>query len=80
MDGANGQTRDNAAHMGSLTQLRVGSLVGEALGIDYVPESQTPWQEIQRNLVGQLGDGAILEGAEAFQRIAETRGLPRDNH
>ena len=36
MDGANGQTRDNAAHMGSLTQLRVGSLVGEALGIDPV--------------------------------------------
>jgi dihydroxy-acid dehydratase len=44
------------------------------------PASQTPWQEIQRNLVGQLGAGAILEGAEAFQRIAETRGLPRDNH
>jgi len=44
------------------------------------PASQTPWQEIQRSLVGQLGDGAILEGAEAYQRIAQTRGLPRDNH
>ena len=44
------------------------------------PPSQTPWQEIQRNLVGQLQDGAILEGAEAYQRIAQTRGVPRHNH
>jgi dihydroxy-acid dehydratase len=44
------------------------------------PPSQTPWQAIQRQLVGQLETGAILEGAEEFQRIAQTRGLPRDNH
>ncbi len=44
------------------------------------PPSQTPWQEIQRGLVGQMETGAILEGAESFQRIAQTRGLPRDNH
>ncbi|MCW2368565.1 IlvD/Edd family dehydratase [Sphingobium sp. B11D3D] len=44
------------------------------------PASQTPWQEIQRSLVGQLDKGAILEGSEQFQRIAQTRGLPRDNH
>ncbi|SOB86427.1 dihydroxy-acid dehydratase [Sphingomonas guangdongensis] len=44
------------------------------------PASQTPWQEIQRSLVGQMETGAILEGAEAYQRIAQTRGLPRDNH
>jgi dihydroxy-acid dehydratase len=44
------------------------------------PRSQTPWQEIQRAIVGQLQSGAILEGAEAFQRIAQTRGLPRDSH
>jgi len=44
------------------------------------PEAQTPWQAIQRELVGQLGDGAILEGSETFQRIAQTRGLPRDSH
>ena len=30
------------------------------------PPSQTPWQQIQRATVGQLADGAILEGAEAF--------------
>jgi dihydroxy-acid dehydratase len=44
------------------------------------PASQTPWQMIQRQLVGQLESGAILEGAEKFQRIAQTMGLPRDNH
>jgi xylonate dehydratase len=42
--------------------------------------SQTPWQEIQRSLVGQLGTGAILEGAEKFQQIDRTFGVPRDNH
>jgi dihydroxy-acid dehydratase len=45
-----------------------------------VPASQTPWQEIQRALVGQLNTGAILEGAEKYQRIAQTVGIPRDNH
>lgn len=44
------------------------------------PESQTPWQEIQRAIVGQFDQGAILEGSERFQRIAQTRGLPRDSH
>ncbi len=44
------------------------------------PASQTPWQEIQRAVVGQLNTGAILEGAEKYQRIAQTMGLPRDNH
>ena len=44
------------------------------------PASQTPWQAIQRGLVGQMESGAILEGAEQFQRIAQQRGLPRDSH
>lgn len=44
------------------------------------PPSQTPWQEIQRKFVGQLDSGAILEGSEKYQRIAQTMGLPRDNH
>jgi dihydroxy-acid dehydratase len=52
----------------------------DAAGGYQYPSSQTPWQEIQRGLVGQLGDGMILEGTEAYQRIAQTRGLPRDNH
>ena len=44
------------------------------------PASQTPWQAIQRSMVGQLESGAILEGAERFQRLAQTAGIPRDNH
>ena len=51
----------------------------EAGGYAY-PRSQTPWQAIQRSLVGQLESGAILEGAEQFQRLAQDAGLPRDNH
>ncbi|ETX29313.1 IlvD/Edd family dehydratase [Roseivivax isoporae] len=39
---------------------------------------QTPWQEIYRTHVGQLGEGGCLELATAYQRIA--RDLPRDNH
>ena len=52
----------------------------EAAGGYRYPASQTPWQAIQRGIVGQLGTGAILEGTEAFQRIDETKGLPRDSH
>ncbi|HUD31305.1 MAG TPA: IlvD/Edd family dehydratase [Novosphingobium sp.] len=44
------------------------------------PESQTPWQEIQRDLVGQFATGAVLESAVKYQRIAQTKGLPRDSH
>lgn len=51
----------------------------EAGGYRY-PASQTPWQEIQRALVGQMETGAILEGAEKYQQIAQTKGLPRDSH
>ena len=52
----------------------------QAAGGYLYPPSQTPWQQIQRNLVGQMNQGAILEGAEDYQRIAQTKGLPRDNH
>jgi dihydroxy-acid dehydratase len=59
-------------------QMRRDSLM-RAGGYPY-PPSQTPWQEIQRRLVGQLDGGGILEGTERFQRIAQVQGLPRDNH
>jgi len=52
----------------------------DAAGGYAFPASQTPWQAIQRERVGQLETGAILEGAETFQRIAQTLGLPRDSH
>ena len=44
------------------------------------PASQTPWQAIQRSLVGQLESGAILEGSEQFQQLAQNAGIPRHNH
>jgi dihydroxy-acid dehydratase len=44
------------------------------------PPSQTPWQEIHRNLTGQFDGGAVLESAVKYQRIAQTQGLPRDSH
>src|SRR5205085_8494481 len=44
------------------------------------PESQTPWQEIQRGLVDELSNGMVLKPAVRYQRIAETRGVPRHNH
>jgi dihydroxy-acid dehydratase len=44
------------------------------------PESQTPWQEIQRSLVNEMSEGAVLKNAVKYQRIAETKGIPRDNH
>jgi dihydroxy-acid dehydratase len=52
----------------------------EAAGGYAYPAAQTPWQQIQRAMVGQMDTGAILEGTEQFQRIAQTMGLPRDNH
>jgi dihydroxy-acid dehydratase len=45
-----------------------------------VPASQTPWQEIQRSMVSQMSDGAVLEPAVAYQRVAQTMGIPRDSH
>ena len=44
------------------------------------PQSQTPWQEMQRAAVGQIETGAVLEPAVKYQRIARTKGIPRHNH
>ena len=43
------------------------------------PASQTPWQEIQRDMVEQLAQGMVLRPAVKYHRIAQT-SLPRDNH
>jgi dihydroxy-acid dehydratase len=44
------------------------------------PESQTPWQEMQRKDVDQLDKGMVLKSAVRYQQISRTKGLPRDNH
>src|SRR5262245_21456784 len=43
------------------------------------PASQTPWQEIQRDMVEQLAQGMVLRPAVKYHRIAQTT-VPRDNH
>jgi dihydroxy-acid dehydratase len=45
----------------------------------HYPPSQTPWQEIQRAMVDQLGAGMVLEPAVKYQRVAQ-KFVPRDNH
>jgi len=52
----------------------------EAAGGYKYPASQTPWQEIQRAHVGQMGTGMVLENAVKYQKIDQTKGIPRDNH
>ena len=44
------------------------------------PQSQTPWQAIQRERVAQLDEGMVLKGAPEFRRLATAIGVPRDNH
>jgi dihydroxy-acid dehydratase len=57
---------------------RRAALVAQG-GFPY-PGHQTPWQEIQRGMVDQLADGMVLKPALKYQRIATTKGVPRDNH
>jgi dihydroxy-acid dehydratase len=42
--------------------------------------NQTPWQEIYRNLVGQLSEGACLNFALKYQDLVHVHGLPRHSH
>ena len=44
------------------------------------PSNQTPWQEIARNYVGQLSDGACLNTKEEYFDVSKTKGVPRDSH
>ena len=52
--------------------------VDKSGGYQY-PASQTPWQEIQRAMVGQLAEGMVLAPAVKYQRVAQ-KSVPRDNH
>jgi dihydroxy-acid dehydratase len=45
----------------------------------HYPASQTPWQEIQRDMVDQLADGMVLRPAVKYHRVAQ-KFIPRDNH
>ncbi len=47
-------------------------------GLPPVPPSNTPWEEIYREKVGQLGEGGVLDLALKYRRTSET--TPRHNH
>ena len=42
--------------------------------------NQTPWQEIFRNTVGQLEDGACINSRGRYLDISHTKGVPRNSH
>jgi len=46
----------------------------------HYPKHQTPWQEIQRGIVDQFDKGMVLKPAVKYQHVAQTSGVPRDNH
>jgi dihydroxy-acid dehydratase len=48
-------------------------------GLSYVPHSQTPWQEIQRQIVDQFDNGMVLKPAVKYRDVAHNE-YPRDNH
>ncbi|RQL48205.1 dihydroxy-acid dehydratase [Acinetobacter nosocomialis] len=45
-----------------------------------VSASQTPWQEMYRNMVGQLSTGGCLEPATLYMRVVNQDNLPRHSH
>ena len=42
--------------------------------------SQTPWQEISRDVVGQLEDGACINSRGVYLDIVKKKGIPRNSH
>jgi dihydroxy-acid dehydratase len=42
--------------------------------------SQTPWQEISRDTVGQLEDGACINSRGDYLDIVKKKGIPRNSH
>ena len=52
----------------------------EEIGKYPIPESQTPWQEIFRDTVGELSEGMVINSAVKYQKIAQRFGAPRQNH
>ena len=43
-------------------------------------DNQTPWQEIFRNTVGQLEDGACINSRGTYLDVSNKKGLPRNSH
>ncbi len=43
-------------------------------------KNQTPWQEIFRNTVGQLEDGACINSRGKYFDVSHKKGIPRNSH
>ena len=70
-----------------LNKRRVDVLIPEAelaarraAWVPPVLDNKTPWEEIYRSMVGQMGTGACLEPATRYIDIIERRGESRNNH
>jgi dihydroxy-acid dehydratase len=72
--------RGTADMMISEEELATRRAALDAAGGYAYPDHQTPWQEIQRAMVDQLSDGMVLKPAVKYQRIAQEKGVPRNNH
>lgn len=44
-----------------------------------IPESQTPWQQYFREMVGQFSEGMVLRDAPNYKKVAQ-KYKPRNNH
>ena len=45
-----------------------------------MPENQSPWQQYFREMVEPFAQGMVLRDAPNYKAIAQTKGIPRDNH
>ncbi|WRT70444.1 uncharacterized protein IL334_007442 [Kwoniella shivajii] len=52
----------------------------KSMGSYKYPKSQTPWQEMYRDSVSELSEGMVIKSAIKYQRLAQTQGIPRQNH
>ena len=46
----------------------------------FIVNNQTPWQEIFRDTVGQLEDGACINLRGKYLKVSTSKGIPRDSH
>ena len=63
-----------------LVSRKISDLAEEKLQKEFKLKNQTPWQEIFRNTVGQLDDGACINSRGKYLDVSHTKGLPRDSH
>ncbi|MEO1397548.1 MAG: dihydroxy-acid dehydratase, partial [Pseudomonadota bacterium] len=70
-------TDEELATRRAAVQAKLASVNGGGR-LDYVPDHQTPWQEIQRGMVDQFQEGMVLKPAVKYRDVAKI--VPRDNH